>query len=81
MLRHWKKYGIRDVVVDKHRSVIFGRVDVDNCECPIIISNFTFFSTFIHFFLDNGVAANTDATTTITTTTAANATVHHDVGG
>ena len=33
IFRTWKKYGLRDVVVDKQRNVIFGRVDAQNCEC------------------------------------------------
>ena len=31
LLRSWKKYGLRDVTVDKSRSIVFGRVDADNC--------------------------------------------------
>ncbi|KAI9846471.1 MAG: hypothetical protein M1838_001255 [Thelocarpon superellum] len=30
ILKAWKKYGLRDVVVDRARSLIFGRVDVKN---------------------------------------------------
>ena len=33
ILKAWKKYGLRDVVVDRARSLIFGRVDVKNCKC------------------------------------------------
>jgi serine/threonine-protein kinase HSL1 (negative regulator of Swe1 kinase) len=31
LLKEWKKYGARDVVLDKERSIIFGRVDAKNC--------------------------------------------------
>lgn len=31
ILREWKRYGIRNVQVDKDRSVVFGRVAVKNC--------------------------------------------------
>lgn len=30
LLRSWKKYGLRDVTVDKRHSIVFGRVDADN---------------------------------------------------
>ncbi|KAI9670871.1 MAG: hypothetical protein M1817_003756 [Caeruleum heppii] len=30
ILRAWKKYGLRDVMVDKYRNLIFGRVDARN---------------------------------------------------
>ena len=32
LLREWRKYGIKDVEVDKQRNIIFARVGVDNCE-------------------------------------------------
>lgn len=30
-LKDWKKYGLRDVTVDKTRNLVFGRVDQVNC--------------------------------------------------
>jgi serine/threonine-protein kinase HSL1 (negative regulator of Swe1 kinase) len=37
-LRAWKKYGIRDVQVDKERNIVFGRVAAKNCEFfPLLI--------------------------------------------
>ena len=35
LLREWRKYGIKDVEVDKQRNIIFARVGVDNCEPPL----------------------------------------------
>ena len=32
LLREWKKYGARDIVVDKQRNIIFGRVAAKNCK-------------------------------------------------
>lgn len=32
ILREWKRYGIRDLQVDKERNIVFGRVAADNCE-------------------------------------------------
>lgn len=32
ILKEWKRYGIRDVQVDKNRNIVFGRVAVKNCE-------------------------------------------------
>ncbi len=35
ILRDWKRYGMRDVSVDKDKNVVFGRVDQMNCkQCP-----------------------------------------------
>ena len=33
LLREWKRYGIRDIHVDKRRNIVFGRVGAKNCEC------------------------------------------------
>lgn len=32
LLREWKKYGVRDVVVDPQRNMIFARIGPKNCE-------------------------------------------------
>lgn len=32
LLRDWRKYGARDIVVDKDRNMVFGRVGAKNCE-------------------------------------------------
>jgi serine/threonine-protein kinase HSL1, negative regulator of Swe1 kinase len=32
LLREWRKYGIRDVEVDKERNVVFARVGASNCK-------------------------------------------------
>lgn len=34
LLREWRKYGIRDVEVDKQRNIIFARVGAKNCKFP-----------------------------------------------
>lgn len=39
LLREWRKWGIRDVEVDKERNIVFARVGKKNCEyrpptCP-----------------------------------------------
>lgn len=31
LLREWRRYGIRDVQVDKDRNLVFGRVGAKNC--------------------------------------------------
>lgn len=33
LLREWRKYGIRDVQVDKGRNIIFARLSKNNCKC------------------------------------------------
>lgn len=35
LLREWRKWGIRDVEVDKERNIVFARVGKKNCECPL----------------------------------------------
>lgn len=35
LLREWRKYGIRDVEVDKERNIIFARVGPKNCKFPM----------------------------------------------
>lgn len=32
ILREWRRYGLKDLVVDKQRNVVFGRVDAENCK-------------------------------------------------
>lgn len=32
ILKEWKRYGIRDVQVDKNRNIVFGRVAAKNCK-------------------------------------------------
>jgi serine/threonine-protein kinase HSL1 (negative regulator of Swe1 kinase) len=32
LLKEWRKYGARDVVIDKERNIVFGRVGPKNCE-------------------------------------------------
>lgn len=32
LLREWRKWGIRDVEVDKERNILFARVGKKNCE-------------------------------------------------
>ncbi len=34
LLREWRKYGIRDVQVDKERNIVFARVGKNNCKSP-----------------------------------------------
>jgi hypothetical protein len=36
VLRDWKRYGIRDVQVDKERNIVFGKVGKKNCECDLL---------------------------------------------
>jgi len=33
LLKEWRRYGIRDVQVDKARNIVFGRVASKNCKC------------------------------------------------
>ena len=39
VFRDWRKYGMRDIVVDKTAGRIWARVDVKNCMCPISLSS------------------------------------------
>jgi hypothetical protein len=32
LLREWKKYGVKDVIADKDRSVVFGKIGRTNCK-------------------------------------------------
>lgn len=32
LLRDWRKYGIRDIEVDKERNIVFARVGAKNCK-------------------------------------------------
>lgn len=32
ILREWKRFGIRDVQIDKSRNIVFGRVAAKNCK-------------------------------------------------
>jgi len=32
LLKEWRKYGARDIVVEKERNIIFGRVGPQNCK-------------------------------------------------
>lgn len=34
LLRSWKMYGVCEVVADKQRGLVFGRLAADNCRCP-----------------------------------------------
>jgi serine/threonine-protein kinase HSL1 (negative regulator of Swe1 kinase) len=34
LLRGWRKYGAKDIVVDKERNIVFGRVAAKNCKPP-----------------------------------------------
>lgn len=34
MMKEWRQFGITDVVTDKHRQMIFGKVGKKNCEYP-----------------------------------------------
>lgn len=34
LLREWRKWGMRDVEVDKDRNIIFARVGKKNCKSP-----------------------------------------------
>jgi hypothetical protein len=36
ILREWKRYGMRDVVVDKVRNVVHGRVGAVNCKFSFV---------------------------------------------
>ena len=41
MLREWRKWGMRDVEVDKDRNIIFARVGKKNCKSPAPSYEFT----------------------------------------
>lgn len=32
VLKDWKRYGIKDVQVDKQRNIVFGKVGSENCK-------------------------------------------------
>lgn len=32
LLKEWRKYGAKDIVVDKERNIVFGRVGPKNCK-------------------------------------------------
>lgn len=32
LLREWKKYGVRNIQIDKHRNIVFGSVAAKNCQ-------------------------------------------------
>jgi serine/threonine-protein kinase HSL1 (negative regulator of Swe1 kinase) len=34
LLKEWRKYGAKDIVVDKERNIVFGRVGPRNCKSP-----------------------------------------------
>lgn len=34
LLKDWKRYGIRDIQIDKERNIVFGRVAAQNCKSP-----------------------------------------------
>jgi serine/threonine-protein kinase HSL1, negative regulator of Swe1 kinase len=35
LLKEWRKYGAKDIVVDKERNIVFGRVGPRNCRSPL----------------------------------------------
>lgn len=35
VLKDWRRYGIRDVQVDKERNIVFARVGPKNCESHV----------------------------------------------
>jgi len=37
ILKEWKRYGIRDIQVDKERNIVFGRVAAKNCKLQITV--------------------------------------------
>ena len=37
VFRDWRKFGMRDVIVDKEAGRIFARVDVQNCKCLFLL--------------------------------------------
>lgn len=41
VLRQWRKYGVRDIQVDRRRNIIFARVAARNCECAILLPPYT----------------------------------------
>lgn len=32
LLREWKKYGVHNIQIDKHRNIVFGSVAAKNCQ-------------------------------------------------
>jgi hypothetical protein len=38
LLKEWRKYGARDVVVDRERSIVFARVGAKNCKSFLLIN-------------------------------------------
>lgn len=35
ILKEWKRYGIRDIQVDKKRNIVFGQVAAKNCKLAV----------------------------------------------
>ena len=50
LLRDWRKYGIRDIEVDKSRHIVFARVGAKNCELFLLVGK-TSIPTFLFLFL------------------------------
>jgi serine/threonine-protein kinase HSL1, negative regulator of Swe1 kinase len=39
LMREWRKYGMKDVQVDKERNIVFARVGQKNCKCQVATSH------------------------------------------
>jgi hypothetical protein len=39
LLRDWRRHGMRDVVVDKERNIVFARVGANNCKSTLVRSH------------------------------------------
>jgi len=37
LLKDWRQYGIKDIVVDKQRNIVFGKVAAQNCKLKGIL--------------------------------------------
>ena len=56
LLRNWRMYGLRDVVLDREKNLIFGRLAADNREYPLLhISSPGFEATCENDFADESV--------------------------
>lgn len=47
LLREWRKWGIRDVEVDKERNIVFARVGKKNCEYWSLMIVFVISAAFL----------------------------------
>lgn len=48
LLRDWRRYGIRDIEVDKERNIVFAKVGSGNCKCLFILPDISVFDGHVN---------------------------------